>query len=184
MVRYDFKGIKIEAKVLVDRQDYRDGGGHYKSRIDKNSKVVVRFWGFNIAGCLTELAFVKSTLNYFMQCYWKRTSKEGSRIELYKAIHHCHDSHFIYPLLLMFTARQKNRTHYLEICFLINGNPEGRAFLDGQEVLMLDIAIGKAISLMAPKVLEIEEESEEKKASETSEPKKSAPIQYLISFDC
>ncbi len=158
MVRYDFKGIKVEAKVLVDRQDYRDGGGHYKSRIDKNSKIVVRFWGFTIAGCLTELAFVKSTLNYFMQCYWKRTSKEGSKIELIKTL--CREFGKDDEQKLFLIARQKNKKHFLQICLQQKGSTVNECYLDGQEVIMLDIAIGKAINLLAPTTISIEEEAQ------------------------
>jgi|GEM_PF-786324 len=189
MIEYDYKGIKVEATVEMEQHDYVDAGGHCRVRFEKNIKVGVRFWKFLVDGNLTELAFIKSTLNYFMQCYWKRTSKEGSRIELMKTIHHSHKSHFVNPLSLGFMARQKNKKHYLEISLLENGNPAGEVYLDGPEVLMLDIAIGKAISLLAPKMIESEEEkgkeeSGEKSGAESSEPKKIPPIQYITSFDC
>ena len=64
-------------KFELTQHDYRDSGGHYKSRVDRDMKLIVRFWNFTIDGNLTELAFVKSTLNYFMQAYWKRTSIAG-----------------------------------------------------------------------------------------------------------
>ena len=87
MIEYDYKGIKVEATVEMEQVDYVDAGGHCRARFDKNVKVAVRFWEFLIDGNFTELAYIKSTLNYFMQCYWKRTSKEGSRIELMKSVH-------------------------------------------------------------------------------------------------
>lgn len=183
MIEYDYKGIKVEVTVEMEQHDYEDAGGHYRVRFDKNVKVRVHFWKFVVEGNFTELAYIKSTLNFFMQCYWKRTSKEGSRIELSKSIHHCHENPFVHPLSLCFMARQKNRKHYLEISLYVNGNPSGEVFLDGQEVLMLDIAIGKAISLLTPKMMESEDESGEKKETEASEPKKSPPIQYITSFD-
>lgn len=183
MIEYDYKGIKVEATVEMEQHDYVDAGGHCRARFDKNAKVRVHFWKFIVEGNLTELAYIKSTLNYFMQCYWKRTSKEGSRIELMKSVHHCHENPFVHPLSLCFMARQKNRKHYLEISLFVNGNPSGEVYLDGQEVLMLDIAIGKAISLLTPKVDEIEEECGEKSGTDSSELMKIPPIQYTTSFD-
>lgn len=183
MIEYDYKGIKVEATVEMEQHDYVDAGGHCRVRFDKNVKVRVHFWKFVVEGNFTELAYIKSTLNYFMQCYWKRTSKEGSRIELAKMIHHSHESHFINPLTLNLMARQKNKMHYLEISLYVNGNPSGEVYLDGQEVLMLDIAIGKAISLLPPKVIASEEDSGEKSGTDSSEPKKIPPIQYITSFD-
>lgn len=152
MIEYDFKGIKVEATVEMEQQDYRDAGGHYRSRFNRNSRVAVRFWSFAIDGDLTELAFVKSLLNYFMQCYWKRTSKEGSKIELTKSL--CHETRKEGEQKLVFIARQKNKRHYLQICLAKNGNTTKEFYLDGQEVIMLDIAIAKAISLLSPGVIE------------------------------
>lgn len=184
MIEYDYKGIKVEATVEMEQVDYVDAGSHCRVRFDKNVKVRVHFWKFVVEGNFTELAYIKSTLNYFMQCYWKRTSKEGSRIELIKTIHHSHESHFVKPLSLGFMARQKNRKHYLEVSLFENGNPAGEVYLDGQEVLMLDIAIGKAISLLSPRVMDSEEVDGEESGADSSEPKKIPPIQYITSFDC
>ncbi|WP_298268564.1 hypothetical protein [Geobacter sp.] len=152
MIKFDFNGIKIEATVEMKQHDYRDSGGHYRSRADRNGKVVARFWGFTIDGDLTELAFVKSMLNYFMQCYWKRTSKEGSKIELAKFL--CHETKKEGQQKLFFIARQKNKKHFLQICFQQRGATVNECYLDGQEVIMLDIAIAKAISLLSPAVIE------------------------------
>lgn len=148
MIEFDFKGIKIEATVEMEQHDYRDAGGHYKSRFDRETKVVVRFWGFTIDGNLTELTFVKSTLNYFMQCYWKRTSKEGSKIDLAKGLHH--ETSLTGRQSLYFVARQKDKKHFLQICLQQRGATVNESYLDGQEVIMLDIVIGKAINLLTP----------------------------------
>jgi len=180
MIEYDYKGIKVGATVEMEQHDYVDAGGHCRARFDRNAKVVVQFWSFSIDGNLTELAYIKSTLNYFMQCYWKRTSKEGSRIELAKMIHHSHESYFINPLTLNLMARQKNKMHYLEISLFENGMPAGIVYLDGQEVIMLDIALGKAISLLTPKVAEDEEESQD---DSSDSKKKSAGVTLVTSFD-
>jgi hypothetical protein len=59
--------------------------------------------------------------------------------------------------------------------------PEGETYLDGQEVIMLDIALGKAISLLTPKVVESEEDGKKNDSSESK--KKSAGVSYDIDFD-
>lgn len=181
MIEYDYKGIKVEATAEMAQHDYEDAGGHSRARFDRNAKVVVRFWSFTIDGNLTELAYVKSILNYFMQCYWKRTSKEGSRIDLAKVIHHSDKNLISYPQSLNLMARQKNKKHYLEISLYTNGVPDGGIYLDGQEVIMLDIALGKAISLLTPKVVKGEEDEKKKDSPESK--KKSAGVSYDISFD-
>jgi len=179
MIEYDYKGIKVEATAEMSQHDYVDAGGHSRARFDRNARVVVRFWSFAIDGNLTELTYVKSILNYFMQCYWKRTSKEGNRIELAKSIEHYDKHHRENPQTLNFMARQKNKKHYLEISLYTNGVPDGETYLDGQEVIMLDIALGKAITLLTPKVVEYEEEKSKKDSSES---KKSTSVSYGISF--
>jgi len=150
MIEFDFKGIRIEAEVEITQKDYRDAGGHHKSRFDREISVVVRFWEFTIGGNLTELAFVKSTLNYFMQAYWKRSSKDGGKIDLAKVLHH--DSPYEGKQSLCFMARQKDNKRYLHICLKQPYMKDNECYLDGQEVIMLDIAIAKAIGLLTPAV--------------------------------
>jgi hypothetical protein len=180
MIEYDYKGIKVEATAEMAQHDYTDAGGHCRVRFDRNAKVAVRFWSFTIDGNLTELAYVKSILNYFMQCYWKRTSKEGSRIDLAKRIRHGDENPYGIHHSLNIIARQKNKKHYLEFSLFENTNPVGEVYLDGQEVIMLDIALGKAITLLTPKVVECEEDKSKKDASESK--KKGVGVSYDISF--
>ena len=148
MIQFNLKGISVEAEIEMTQQDYKDCGGHYRTRFDKEVRVIVRFWKFTINGNLTELAHIKSTLNYFMQAYWKRTSKEGNRIELAETLQHSKDTHTIDQQLILI-ARQKNKQHFLEITMLENRKAHGQIYLNGREVIMLDIAIAKAISLLS-----------------------------------
>jgi len=147
MIEFNFKGISVSATVEMERYDYRDNGGHYKTRFNRNTLVKANFWGFVIDNDLYELAMVKSTLNYFMQAYWKRTSKAGSRIELVTALKRNNGGH---QQALYLVARQKDGIHSLEISLVEKGAPSGKIYLNGQEVIMLDIAIGKAINLLTP----------------------------------
>ena len=147
MIEFNFKGISVSATVEMERYDYRDNGGHYKTRFNRNTLVRANFWGFVIDNDLYELAMVKSSLNYFMLAYWKRTSKAGSKIELVTALKRNNGGN---PKALYLVARQKDGIHSLEISLVEKGAPVGKIYLNGQEVIMLDIAIGKAINLLTP----------------------------------
>lgn len=147
MIEFNFKGISVSATVEMKRYDYRDNGGHYKTRFNRNTLVKANFWGFVIDNDLYELATVKSTLNYFMQAYWKRSSKAGSKIELATSLK-CNNGGN--PQGLYLVARQKHGIHSLEISLIEKGTPAGKIYLSAQEVIMLDIAIGKAINLLSP----------------------------------
>ncbi|MDD2366090.1 MAG: hypothetical protein PHN84_07995 [Desulfuromonadaceae bacterium] len=153
MVDFEFKGIKVEVTVEIQRHECRDSRGHYKSHFSRNANVTADFWDFVIFNDLYELATVKSTLNYFMQAYWKRSSKAGSKIELASALKHDYGEH---PQSLYLVARQKNGIHYLEISLTENGKTANNIYLSGQEVIMLDIAIGKAINLLTPETIYLE----------------------------
>ena len=147
MIEFNFKGISISATVEMERYDYRDNGGHYKTRFNRNTLVKANFWGFVIDNDLYELAMVKSSLNYFMQAYWKRSSKAGSKIELVTMLKRYNGGN---QQALYLVARQKDGIHSLEISLVEKGAPVGKIYLNGQEVIMLDIAIGKAINLLTP----------------------------------
>ena len=149
MLEFNYKGIRINALYDMEQRTYKDHEDRKKTRFERNVRVDVRFWNFFISdGNLHELAFVKSTLQYFMQAYWKRSSKEGSKIDLAKALHR--NEFLTIPQSLYFTARQKDKQHYLHICLQQGSETTNESYLDAQEVIMLDIAIGKAISLLAP----------------------------------
>jgi hypothetical protein len=151
MINFDFKGIKIEASASLRKHTYQDVRKGTLTRFEREVEVRVHFWDFFICDRnFYELAFVKSTLQYFMQFYWKRSNKTGGKINLAKALHEEHP-HGGYQSLL-FIARQKNNQHYLHICLQAPaaGAILQEVYLDGQEVLMLDIALNKAIGLLSP----------------------------------
>ncbi len=150
MIDFNFKGISVSATVEMERYDYRDKGGHYKTRFNRNTLVTANFWGFVIDNDLYELAMVKSSLNYFIQAYWKRSSKAGSKIELATEIFRG-DGYNARSLTLV--ARQKNGVQSLEVSVANDGTIAGNAYLSALEVIMLDIAIGKAINLLSPETV-------------------------------
>ena len=147
MIEFNFKGISVSATVEMERYDYRDNSGHYKTRFKRNTLVTANFWGFVIDNDLYELATVKSTLNYFMQAYWKRSSRAGSKIELATLLNHHNGGN---PQELYLVARQKDGIHSLEISLIEKRTSAAKIYLSGQEAILLDIAIGKAINLLTP----------------------------------
>ena len=149
MVRFDFKGISISSSFHMDERIYKDAGGHSRTRFDREVSLYVSFWDFDLQdGDLYELAFIRSILHYFMQAYWKRSSKEGSRIELAKVL--SRKDYKGNQEALCFVARQKDKKNYLQIYLTKKGETVKEEYLDGQEVIMLDIALGKAINLLTP----------------------------------
>lgn len=148
MVSFHHRGISIEATVetvpcafMLENQP--------RMRIDRIPEVRVNFWGYIIQnGNLGGLAFVKSCTQYFLQCYWKRGSKQGARIELGKAL--ANDDNTDGDKILNLVARQKDNQHYLHIYVQENGRTTNEVYLDGQETIMLDIALGKAVNLLTP----------------------------------
>jgi hypothetical protein len=137
----------------MERYDYKDANNIGRTRFDRNVFVRVRFWGFVIYNDLYELAMVKSTLNYFMQAYWKRSRKQGIKIELATSLEH-QDNGSIKSLNLI--AKQKNNESSIEVSLAENGNRLGCIYLNAQEVIMLDIAIAKAIALLTPQAVYID----------------------------
>jgi hypothetical protein len=149
VIEFDFKGITIGSTAIIQQQNYKDAGNRPKTRFDRDVVVGVEFWDFIIDnGNLYELAFVKSVLGYFSHAYWKRSTKDGGRIDLGKVLHH--ENPLEGKRELHFVARQKNKRNYLHIYLMQNGALIDESYFDGQEVLLLDIAIGKAISLLTP----------------------------------
>ncbi len=147
MIDFEFKGICVYATAEISWRELKDSGSHHVNRFDRNTNVKVSFWDFVIFNDLFELAMVKSTLSYFMQAYWKRSSKAGSKIELAMALFHDDDFN---PQALNMIARQKNGIQSLEVSVADNGMHAGEVYLSAQEVIMLDIAVGKAINLLSP----------------------------------
>ncbi len=153
MVDFEFKGICVNATAEISWRELKDSGGHHLNRFDRNTSVKVSFWDFVIYNDFYELAMVKSSLNYFMQAYWKRSSKAGSKIELATALKHDFGEQ---QQSLYLVIRQKNSIHSLEISLIENGKTASTIYLSGQEVIMLDIAIGKAINLLTPETIFLE----------------------------
>ena len=150
MIEFDYKGVRISATAEMCRHDFRDANNIGRTRFNRNVKVRVSFWSFDIYDDLYELSMVKSTLTYFMQAFWKRSSKLGAKIELATSLEHQFPKQ-----TLSFIARQKNNNHSLEITLTENAQQIDCVYFSGQEVIMLDVGISKVIALLMPQTLEI-----------------------------
>jgi hypothetical protein len=155
MITFNYKGISIEASTEIASQEIKEEQ-RTRIRFDKITRVYVSFFEYTIdSGNLNDLAFAKACTQYFLQSYWKRNNKQGCKIDLAKTL--LRDGDLCQELALNFTARQKDNKHYLQISLQVAGATLDEVYLDGQEVIMLDISLGKAISLLTPKPLYTED---------------------------
>src|SRR3989339_166720 len=148
MIEFELDGIRIEIGVEMERHDYKDANCRGRTRFERRVTIYAGFWNFPVRGNMQELSYIIASLTYFMLGYWRRPGNDGGRIDLVKKIERnseCEDNRILY-----FVARQKNKRNFLQICLEENGVITNQVYLDGQEVLMLDLAIGKAIHLLTP----------------------------------
>ncbi|MBU0665704.1 MAG: hypothetical protein KJ990_14355 [Proteobacteria bacterium] len=150
MLKFELDGINVEIEAELERHEYTDSNRYKHSRFERKMEIRVKFWEFVISGNLQDLSLIKSSLTYFMQGYWKRSGAEASRIGLNTNIFKYHS--LDYAWLLNFSDRQKNKKSSLRVRLEKNGRMQHEIYLDGQQVLMLDVAIGKALSLLSPRI--------------------------------
>lgn len=149
MINFEYKGIEIDATVEMQPVNYMSSGSRQQTRFDREVRVYVSFWDFHIRdGCFHELAFVKSCLQCFIHSYRRRPNKEGSKIDFSQEL--LHENYIDGQHSLLFAARQKNKKYYLQICLKVEGETSNEVYLDAHETIMLDIALGKAISVLTP----------------------------------
>jgi hypothetical protein len=148
MLEFKMDGIMVEIGAEVVSHGYNDARMQVRTRFERQVKVHVQFWDFICRGNFHDLSLIKSSLLYFMQGYWKRSGKDASRIDLATEINWHHFDGEIQTL--HFAARQKNKKNFLHISLERNESIANEVYLDGQQVLMLDIAIGKALYFLTP----------------------------------
>jgi len=148
MLDFELDGIRIKISGEMEYFEYKDARSQVRTRFERKVNIHVQFWDCIILGNLQNFSLIKSSLLYFMQGYWKRSGKEASRIDLATEIyrHHPHGD----AQTLHFAARQKNKKNFLHISLESNDSIVNEVYLDGQKVLMLDIAIGKALYFLTP----------------------------------
>jgi hypothetical protein len=150
MLKFELNGIKVEIGAELERHEYADANNYKHTRFERKMEIRVLFWEFIISGNLQDLSLIKSSLSYFMQGYWKRSGKEASKIDLVTNIIKYHPHGYVW--LLQFSTGQKNKKNFLHVSLEKDGLTQHEVYLDGQQVLMLDVAIGKALSFLSPKI--------------------------------
>jgi hypothetical protein len=149
MINFNYKDITIVCSSFIVPHKYLDARKYERTRFEKKIKILISFWDFYIdSKNLTDLAYAKSLLHVFVQWYWRRIGKSGKRIDLAKVISKTRFNGEIETLC--FTGRQKNGDHYLQIGLRKNDEIVNEMYLEIQEIIMIDIALGKALNLMAP----------------------------------
>jgi len=143
-------GIKVEIEAELERHEYTDSNRYKHSRFERKMEIRVMFWELIILGNLQDLSLIKSSLTYFMQGYWKRSGKEVSKIDLVTNIIKYYPHGYIWSL--HFSTGQKNKKIFLHVSLEKDGLAQHDVYLDGQQVLMLDVAIGKALYFLSPEI--------------------------------
>lgn len=149
MISFKYKGICIQATLEEKIREYHDPNRGRRKKIERYTDVLIDFWDYAIRQeRFTQLAFVKSVLQYYMQCYWKRSSKQGSKIHLRKNIKQM--DLYKGEIILGFAAKQKSDQYSLQVSVTSNGQVLREVYFDIQEVIMLHDAMSKAFNLLSP----------------------------------
>lgn len=149
MISFKYKGICIQATLEEKTREYHDPNRGLRKKTERYTDVSIDFWDYSIRQeRFTQVTFIKSVLQYYMQCYWKRSSKQGSKIDLNKTIKQM--DLYKGEVMLCFAAKQKNNQYSLMISVTRNGKVQREVYLDIQEVIMLHDAMSKAFNLLSP----------------------------------
>ncbi|MBN1451026.1 MAG: hypothetical protein JW963_08430 [Anaerolineales bacterium] len=149
MINFSHKNIRIYAQVEVSEVEFRDAFNSRRSRTERHTIVSAEFFDFVLTNRdFTDLVFVKSAIQFYLQKYWRSFSKKGvSSIKFEKFL-----TKEVYQQELWFVARQKNNENYLQVFFRDTARQiEDCVYLDGHEIVMLDIALAKALNLVSPR---------------------------------
>lgn len=149
MISFEYRGIRVQATIEEKLREYNDPRRGRSKKLERYTDISVDFWDYAIRQeRFTQLAFIKSIFQYYMQCYWKRSSKQGNKIYLNKAIKQM--DLYKGEVMLSFAAKQKNSQYSLMLSVAHNGQVQREVYFDTQEVIMLYDAISKAINLLGP----------------------------------
>jgi hypothetical protein len=150
---FEWKNIQIayqEELLVIEAQMYT---GPDKNTIKRNVQVGLSFGHCSIeSATITQLIYIKSIIQYFMQSFWKRRNKSGTIEERYRLKKELQAG----GVRIGFTTRHKGFSPDKSESGLITLNIEATdglnkyiEYFDCQEVLMLETAFSKAIGLLA-----------------------------------
>lgn len=133
MITYHWKNVHIEITKTRVLQRHKDTYGTGRDIFVRNVEVDIWFWNYYVKG-LTRLALIKSVLQSFMY------NRMGDILV----------KDFVIDSLRL-QKTQKDGKQYLkfELCE-IDGSVDKEEYFNYQEVVMLDIALGKALNFLSP----------------------------------
>ena len=140
MIEYHYKNVHIEIAVKehIHVKSYPNYGE--RETFTSTVPVNVRFWEYEIKG-LTELSFIKSVLQSYIYNRMRSMAKEIFSINLNPT------------KCLAVTETLKDGERYLKIWCEENGKILKKEYFNYQEVVMLDIAINKAITCLSANII-------------------------------
>jgi len=133
MITYHWKNVHIEITKTQVLQRHKDTYGTDRDILVRNVEVGIWFWKYYVQG-LTRLVFIKSVLQAFLHNRMGDIPAEDFVIEF---------------LRLKRTQKDGKQFVKFELCG-IDGSVDKEEYFNYQEVVMLDIALGKALNFLSP----------------------------------
>ena len=153
---FEWKKIQISFQEELLVIEAKVDCGPDKNSIKRNVQIGLCFGNCSVErATITQIIYIRSIFQYFTQSYWKRRNKAGSIEEHYKLKKELQAG----ELWIGFTTRQKGFSPGKSESGIITLNIEATDglnkftdYFDCQEVIMLDMALSKAIGLVATEV--------------------------------
>jgi hypothetical protein len=149
---FEWKNVQItyQEEILVIEAQMHTGPDKYTNK--RYVQIGLHFGNCSIENAtITQLIYVKSVLQYFMQTFWKRRNKSGTIEESYRLKKELQ----VGDNRIEFTTRHKgfrpDKNQIGQISLSIeasDGLNEYIEYFDCQEVMMLETAFTKAIGLL------------------------------------
>lgn len=150
---FEWKNIQLtyqEELLVIEAQI---DCGPDKNAIKRSVQIGLHFGNCCVErATITQLIYIRSILQYFMQSFWKRRNKSGTIEERYRLKKELVTK----DIQMEFTTRHKGFSPDKNESGLITLNIEATdglnkyiEYFDCQEVLMLEMAFSKAIGLLA-----------------------------------
>jgi len=139
MIEYHWKNVHIEIAVKEYMHVKKYSGYGERETFTSTVPVNIRFWEYEI-NSLTELAFVKSVLQSYIYNRMRSMTKKVFSINLNPTKH------------LHMKEGVKDGERYLKIWCEEDGKILKKEYFNYQEVVMLDIAMNKAITCLSTNI--------------------------------
>jgi hypothetical protein len=153
MLSFEWKNIQITYQEEFQVIEAKMNTGPDKNATKKNVHIGLHFGYCSIEkATLTQLVYIKSIFQYFMQSFWRRGNKSGTIEERFRLKKELEAG----DIRIEFTTRHKGFSPGKNESGLItlnidatDGHNRYLEYFDCQEVMMLEMACSKAIGLLA-----------------------------------